>query len=405
MYLPLHRIETWNGSFFQHITLKSLGVHIQLGHNPGEKCYNPVTSAGNDFVIIGLDDVHEIVLDFCSGASAQVQYKQLLHMWWYPATILEPQTVATFAVLHHFHLLSFESKVSAYEFYHSLARCTDNSGLSKIRDRYLSFMCMVCQWHNLKQLGCAGRAHDPARVDATTEGELVVLCPVCPQSDKNLPPDWEKELLFTRWKYALFMAIDMNFRLKCKAVSSDTANPSLNVGWGYFVHDGTYKSYLVAHAKEKQEQSTCVSHNVVNAADTKSSHGLVATGIGTIDCARHDMKLPNGIGDLQKGERYINICSVLLTLAMSMVNISYNIACQWHKELWSQMETMSECLRLPSESFLVQFSVLKFHIQAHIIKYLLATQMVKHRTWLVQYQPGGIKHKRDGARNALRHSQ
>ena len=28
------------------------------------------------------------------------------------------------------------------------------------------------------------------------------------------------------------------------------------------------------------------------------------TGIGTVDCARHDMKRPNAIGDLQKGERY-----------------------------------------------------------------------------------------------------
>lgn len=40
-------------------------------------------------------------------------------------------------------------------------------------------------------------------------------------------------------------------------------------------------------------------------ADSKMSHGLAATGVGTIDCARHNMKLPNGVGDLQKGERYV----------------------------------------------------------------------------------------------------
>jgi hypothetical protein len=38
-------------------------------------------------------------------------------------------------------------------------------------------------------------------------------------------------------------------------------------------------------------------------ADTKASHGLAATGVGTVDCARHEMKLPNGVGDLQKGEK------------------------------------------------------------------------------------------------------
>lgn len=39
-------------------------------------------------------------------------------------------------------------------------------------------------------------------------------------------------------------------------------------------------------------------------ADTKSHKGLVATGVGTVDCARHNMKLPGGVGDLQKGEKY-----------------------------------------------------------------------------------------------------
>ncbi|KAG1729978.1 uncharacterized protein EDB91DRAFT_1239163 [Suillus paluster] len=333
IYHPLHRIEIWNRSFFQHITLKQLGVRVQLGHNPGERCYKPSPTAGDDFVVIGLDGIHEIALDFCGCTSAQIRYKQLLRMRWYPATVSEPRTAATFTVLQHFHILSFESKVSAYEFYHSLARHTNNSGLVAIRDRYSAFMRMVRQWHNLKQLGCGGRGHDPAGVNATAKGELAVLCPTCPQPGKNLPLDWEKEPLFTRWKYVLFVAIDANFRLKRKVVSSDTADPSLNAGWVYFVHKDSYKSYLADRATEKQERSTCVSHNAVNMADTKSSHGLAATGVGTIDCARHDMKLPNGVGDLQKGEWYINMdyimCSALLILAMSMINISYDIACQY----------------------------------------------------------------------------
>ncbi|KAG1798028.1 hypothetical protein EV424DRAFT_1475028 [Suillus variegatus] len=372
MYHPLHRIEMWNGTFFQHITLKMLGVRIQLGHNPGERCYNPRPAAGDDFMVIGLDGVHEVALDFCGCASAQVRYTQLLRMRWYPATVFEPQTAATFAVLQHFHILSFESKVSAYEFYHSLARCTDNSGLIGIKDRYSAFMQMVHQWRNLKQLGCGGRAHDPAGVNATAEGELAVLCPACLQPGKNLPPDWEQEPLFIKWKYVLFVAIDANFRLKRKAVSSDTADPSLNAGWVYFVQEHKYKSYIADRASEKQERSTCVSHNAVNMADIKSSRGLAATGVGTIDCARHDMKLPNGVGDLQKGERYINmdyiVCLALFILAMSMINISYDIACQWHKRLWTRMETMPERLCPPHESSLIRFFVPKFHIQAHVDK-------------------------------------
>jgi hypothetical protein len=114
-----------------------------------------------------------------------------------------------------------------------------------------------------------------------------------------------------RWKYALFIAIDANFRLKWKAVSSDTVDPSLNSGWAYFVEEAAYKSYLANQAGVKQDRSTCVSHNTVNMADTKSSHGLAATGVGAIDCARHEMKLANGVGDLQKGEKCVVFTSHL----------------------------------------------------------------------------------------------
>jgi hypothetical protein len=51
------------------------------------------------------------------------------------------------------------------------------------------------------------------------------------------------------------------------------------------------------------QRSMCTSHSAVNLADTKKSKGLAATGVGTVDCARHNFKLPNAVGDLQKGEK------------------------------------------------------------------------------------------------------
>jgi hypothetical protein len=67
---------------------------------------------------------------------------------------------------------------------------------------------------------------------------------------------------------------------------------------------------LCLHNRTPQK-STCASHNTVNMAEVKSSLGLAATGLGTIDCARHNMKLPNGVGDLQKGERYVMVAVFL----------------------------------------------------------------------------------------------
>lgn len=106
----------------------------------------------------------------------------------------------------------------------------------------------------------------------------------------------------------LFVAIDANFRLKQRAISKDSTNPGLSRGWAYFIEEAAYKSHLQQYSGKPQEvlvsdvpsilcltscvqKSTCSSHNTVNMADTKASQGLAATGVGTIDCARHNMKL------------------------------------------------------------------------------------------------------------------
>ncbi|KAG1784916.1 uncharacterized protein HD556DRAFT_1435299 [Suillus plorans] len=235
---------------------------------------------------------------------------------------------------------------------------------------YASFMRIVHEWRHLRQLRRSGRGHDPGGVAETKAGELAVVCPACPHAGKNLPQGWENSPPATRWLYALFVAIDANFRLKRKAVSSDRVDPGLNTGWAYFVEERAYKSYLSERANERQERSTCVSHNAVNMADTKSSRGLAATGIGTIDCARHEFKLPNGVGNLQKGERYLNmdyiVFSALVGFTVTVLNISYDIACQWSKNLWNRMEHMPARLHIPRDDVLVRYFIPKFHIAAHI---------------------------------------
>lgn len=55
-----------------------------------------------------------------------------------------------------------------------------------------------------------------------------------------------------RWIYRLFLAIDANFRLKRKQVSSEKADPSLGKGWAYFVEQDAYTEYLRKFDNETQ---------------------------------------------------------------------------------------------------------------------------------------------------------
>ncbi|KAG2144236.1 hypothetical protein DEU56DRAFT_937900 [Suillus clintonianus] len=369
---PTHRIQEWTGVFFQAVSLKDLGLRVQLGHPVGQRCILPQQVSKDEFVLIDTNGIHELGLDFCGCETSNSHVRQLLRHGWFPSTATDPRTAATFRLLRHFQILSFESKASAYEFYHSLVRLTDNSGLTKPKDRYNAFLRMVREWRHLKMLKRFGRGHEPSGVKGTSQGECVVVCPACPQPGKNLVDGWALATKANRWLYATFLAIDANFRLKRRNVSSDEADPSLSTGWSYFVEETDYKSYLAQHLGGAQEKSTCSSHNAVNMADTKLSQGLAATGVGTVDCARHNMKRANGVGDLQKGEKYINMdylfFSSLRDNSVKMLNVSYDIACQWHKHLWSRMESLPRSHHLDYLSKVVRFFVPKFHLPAHVAK-------------------------------------
>lgn len=119
-------LQEWNGQFYEKVTLKSLGLRIQLGHPIGEACSNPRTT--ETFVVLDANGIHEVGLDFCNCAQAQERIVQLLRFRLFPATVSEPNTAATFRMLKRFQLLSFMSKISAFEFYQTLVRLTDNTG-------------------------------------------------------------------------------------------------------------------------------------------------------------------------------------------------------------------------------------------------------------------------------------
>jgi hypothetical protein len=130
--------QYWNGNFFERASLKSLGLRIQLGHRSGATCVNPKRSSNDDFVVIDCNGIHKVSLDYCACEGAKSAEVQLLRSSLYPVTSMNPKSAATFRVMKFFHILSFESKCSGYEFYNTLSRCTDNVGVNSSRVRFPS---------------------------------------------------------------------------------------------------------------------------------------------------------------------------------------------------------------------------------------------------------------------------
>jgi len=75
--------------------------------------------------------MHNVAIDFCGcGQGNQKHIVQLLRARLYPATVVNPKSAATFEALEMFEMLSYESKVSAFEFYQTQSRLTDNTGMN-----------------------------------------------------------------------------------------------------------------------------------------------------------------------------------------------------------------------------------------------------------------------------------
>lgn len=125
--------QFWNSSFFEKTTLKNLGLCIQLGHLPGQTCSSPKCSFNDNFTIMDTHGIHSVTVDYCNCENAKSPVQQLSQVQWFPATTINPCSATMFRLLQEFQLLSFESKVSAHEFYQSLACNSDNNNINNIK--------------------------------------------------------------------------------------------------------------------------------------------------------------------------------------------------------------------------------------------------------------------------------
>ncbi|KAG6839651.1 hypothetical protein C0991_000506 [Blastosporella zonata] len=310
-----------------------------------------------------------INMDGCGDRPTESHVAQLLRSRLFPATVINPKTAATFRLLKTFELLSYESKVSAFQFSNTLSRLTDNTGLFTPKDRYLALLLMIRQWRHIKMLKRAARGHEKNGIATTKAGQCAVECPACPHPKKNMPANWRDVPINQKFKHALHIGIDANFQMKRKDVSSEALDPGLGDGFAYFVETAPYKEHLANHKTEVEPKSNCSRHDAMNLANSKSCHGLAATGIGTIECSRHDMKRPCSVGDLQVGERnmdYLFYHSVIYSDLECYV-VSYDIACQWSVNLCECMFNLDHEFFMLNDSIQVRFFVPKFHLPAHIL--------------------------------------
>ncbi|KAJ7900467.1 hypothetical protein B0H13DRAFT_2336571 [Mycena leptocephala] len=398
---PLHWMEKWNGQYFEErCNLKALGLRVQLGHPPHQCCPEPM-ALHSHFVVLHTNGIHEVAVDACDCENkllAGPVEEQMERVGWFPATDQNPRTCATFACLDLFLLSTHQAKTTMWDFYGMLEKLTKNAG-GKPPNRYHAFIRMCREFQHLLMLKRAGRGHALSDVAGTKPGELAVLCPCCPDPAVNLPADWQNAAPEDQFLYILFLALDVCFRLKRRLVSSELKDPSLGSGWAYLVESVPYRQYLLTVTDQK-EMSTCSGLAALDYANTKFSRGYSATGVGMGVCTRHEFVQPNGVGDLQKGERYANMdwifaCILRHKDARLFKIISYDIVCQWWVHLKERLKKLPPMARLVAAMTLMRFVIPKMHIHSHT----LACQLL----FSLNFTPGSAQTDGEGIERPWAH--
>ncbi|KAJ7078641.1 hypothetical protein C8R43DRAFT_965974 [Mycena crocata] len=362
------KIAEWKNGYWQDSSLRALNFVYQLGHG-GHQCRRPAPTIRT---MVVMDEAYIHIVDYrfcgCDAGDEGGPLEQLLRNGWFPATLVDPATCATFAALDLFRLLCVVGNINVHDFVGMLERATNAADMQSVPDRYKAFGVMSREWNWLMRMKRGGCAHNPAGMYATEQGELGVLCWACPHDDKNLPKGWREVSAEYRFLYMLLLAMDANFRLKSRLRPNERDDQPLG-GWGHLVNEGPYKEHLVDYVAEK-DVSTCIAFAALLQKDTRQTTGLRCSGVGGggVRTTRGAWKLDMQI-DLTYRDRYANMDYILLSSIIGItamyLAISYDIACQWKINLETRMTKMPDELKLDLKKVTVLYGLPVWHAAAH----------------------------------------
>ncbi|KAK0227194.1 hypothetical protein EDD85DRAFT_923407 [Armillaria nabsnona] len=221
----------------------------------------------------------------------------------------------------------------------------------------------MLKWH-----GCR---NDSTGAKGMRCGECVVHCLACPQPGVNMDPERPPK---EQYLDCLFVGVDVNFRLIQLNISNDVCDPGLNHGYTFFVEEIAFQQHLKDFADQLPcKMNTCNNHDAIKLLALQGK-GTAASRVSAVVCARHDMWRPCSVTDLHKGEDYMHIDYCVLSSFQHNtphdVIISYNIACQWGVNFWEWVGIYGGDLVPVQTSDNIIFLVPKFHLAAHIEKWV-----------------------------------
>lgn len=322
---------------------------LELGdHSKEDLCLTHKFAPLENLTVIHTTGIQDITVHYCTCQHASHHRIQLLwaHLW--PATITNPQTAVTFDCLKHFQMLNLMTKTSGSEFYKTLEHLTDNTGMrvppvsshalfvsfgiiNMLKQSQLQeFIHCTHEWRTVCLYKRHGHGLIPGRCKNLSMGDLAVDCVACPYPGVNLPSEYEVHpskwfvhllsslsaicnmaSLFPSFIYKLFTAQDANMKCTRLNASSEQRDPGFNIGCAYFINQPDFMDHIHRFDKRLPEtKPTCNDHKAIHDANSRWERNLMAQGVASIFCARHDCFHAGSTCDLWYGEQYVHPSSI-----------------------------------------------------------------------------------------------
>ncbi|KAE9396951.1 hypothetical protein BT96DRAFT_996227 [Gymnopus androsaceus JB14] len=261
-YTPFHRLEAWNGRFFEQWSLGETGLVLELGSHTKEKlCVMSEIAPLEKLTVIHTNGIHSITVRYCSCNLAVHRCEQLLWARLWPATVTNPQTAITFECLEHFQMLNLMMETSGTKFYETLECLTDNTGMRVPPSHLREFMRASREWRTVRLYKRQGRGNIPNGTENIGMGDLAVVCMACPYPGMNLPADYESAPESKSFIYKLFTAQDANMKCTRLNASSEERNPGFNQGGAFFVNQTDFMDHVREYDKKiPVTKPTCNDH-------------------------------------------------------------------------------------------------------------------------------------------------
>ncbi|KAK7444303.1 hypothetical protein VKT23_015315 [Stygiomarasmius scandens] len=378
---PTHWAEVWDNrkGHFVRRDMCQLGFVINIGHE-GDVCRH--ASKESDvrwFTLVDINGIHRTRVAFCKCNSSVNNFDLLLTAGIFPATVDNPETGFTYALLDLYNLETLVSKKSAFDICNALRRRTNPDFPDEPPDVYVQFLRVMRVWRALQMYKQSGQGHNideimEVMVPGWQKRSLIVPCFACPQRGFNMEEEVLEEDEMKHLE-TLYLSADGHFGLQRKLKTDDPDDVALTEDMGLFPERDQYEQYMKS-CPATTEKTTCANLKAAQMQNKAKFSGCVTSGIVGITCARHSVFQRGGMVDLTSGERFgltdYALAGVLATLLLvSTVVLTYDIACQYHVNLVRRFtenlfETPFAGKNLETIVGAIVCLVPKLHLQGHI---------------------------------------